>query len=237
MNQRRLKLLIIFVLIILPITSCSTSSNDKVDELKSEVELLKQNINQYEALFDKINSLESELEELNLLKSQVVDLEQQLKDTKTELKDLKENINEYEAYYNFTDLSSFESYKFEEFRQNYDNDILIGLEPLSVFKMFLHAKYIEDYETQYELFTENPEYVTVSKEDFLKEPQDRIPVSKEIFEDVYEINGIAEYDEEHVYISWKSKNGYIDESAGAFAYGFALQKDGEVWKVSFNPMN
>ena len=59
-----------------------------------------------------------------------------------------------------------------------------------------------------------------------------------IFEAVYNINTeINTYNEEHAMISWKSRYGHVSEEVGAFTYGFSLIKDGEVWKVSFAPMN
>jgi len=92
--------------------------------------------------------------------------------------------------------------------------------------------------TQYELFTDNPEYVIVNKEEFLNDPNDRIPFGKEIFRDVYDLHvEVVSSDVEHATIGWSSKNGYVDEKAGTFSYGFALQKDGEVWKISYLPMN
>lgn len=165
-------------------------------------------------------------------------LEKRLEKVRIEIKDLKENTDVYETYQNLTDLSSYESFKFEQFRQDYDIEVLAELKPVSILRMYLYAKLIEDYETQFELFTTNEEYVLMTKEEFLANSQSGTPSEMDIFEDVYELKiSLSESNEEHAYISWKSKNGYIDERAGAFIYGFALQKDDNIWKVSFNPMN
>lgn len=203
----KLNLFVLLLLILLPLAGCTSSNNENIEKL--------------DVLMEQVSNLENEIAVL-----------------KKETEGLMEKIVEYGAYDDLTDLTSLELKKFDQFKVDYNDEVLADLDPISVFKLFLFAKFTEDYETQYELFTDNAEYVLVNKEAFLNDPQDRIPFGKEIFRDVYDLHlEVVAFDVEHATISWKSKNGVVDENAGAFVYGFALQKYGEVWKVSYLPMN
>jgi len=58
-----------------------------------------------------------------------------------------------------------------------------------------------------------------------------------IFEDIYNLNIDFNGDnQEFAVITWNSKNGYTDDKSEAFTYGFTLQKDKNIWKVNFMPM-
>ena len=141
-------------------------------------------------------------------------------------------------YHDLTQLSTLENQKLEAFRKDYDDDILIDLELISICKMYFYSWMIGDYETQYELHTTNEEFVMMSKEEFISNRAVNKMTDFKIFEAVYNINTEINTDnEEHAMISWKSRYGHVSEEVGAFTYGFSLIKDGEVWKVSFAPMN
>jgi len=83
--------------------------------------------------------------QLSILKAEYIF---QIKELENEIFILKEltTLNRYHE--DLTDLTSFESLKFEEFRNNYDDQVLKGLAPISICKMYLYASQIKDYETQ-----------------------------------------------------------------------------------------
>lgn len=135
------------------------------------------------------------------------------------------------------ELTAYEDSKLGDFRQNYEDKTLKDLDPLSVCKMYLYSALIGDYETQYELYTTNEGYVMWSKEEDLAFPKkDRIK-DFEKYKDVHdiEVKYGKNYEEEAI-ISWSSENGYVDEEHGPWNYEFRLIKDGDIWKVSFMPM-
>jgi len=141
------------------------------------------------------------IEKLDLLVEQVSNLENKIAGLKKETEELMGKMVEYGAYDDLTDLTSLELKKFDAFKADFNDEVLVGLDPISIFKLFLFAKYTEDYETQYELFTDNPDYVIVNKVEFLKDPQDRIPAGKEIFRDVFDLHmEVVESDVEHAYV-------------------------------------
>jgi hypothetical protein len=74
---------------------------------------------------------------------------------KSKISILKELTKLNNSHKDLTDLTTYENLKFEEFKLNYDDKILIGLKPISICKMYLFASLTKDYETQYELYTSN----------------------------------------------------------------------------------
>lgn len=145
-------------------------------------------------------------------------------------------LNNY--YTDLTQLSNLESQRLEAFKKDYDDELLVDLELLSICKMYFYSWMIGDYETQYELHTTNEEYVMMSKEEFISNRIENKMTDFKIFEAVYNIKTeINTYNEEHAMISWKSRYGHVSEGVGAYTYGFSLIKDGEIWKTSFAPMN
>ena len=141
---------------------------------------------------------------------------------------------------NLIDLSEYEAAKLNGFKSSYNDEVLLGLEPLSICKMYLFSGYMGDYETQYEFYTTNEDYVMWSKEDDENIPEeDRMSITDfKVFHDVYDLNvefKARDYGEEAI-ITWSSKNGNYDENQEAWVYSFRLIKDNEVWKVAFVPM-
>lgn len=140
---------------------------------------------------------------------------------------------------NLLDLNDRELERLNIFKSNYDDKVLLGLDPLSICKMYLYSGYTEDYETQYELYTTKEEWVLWSKEEDENFPQDHRMQGEDfkIFHDVYDVN--VEYRNldygERAVITWSSKNGYYDDQ-GAWVYFFNLTKDDDIWRVSFIPM-
>lgn len=141
---------------------------------------------------------------------------------------------------NLLDLNDYEAEKFKEFKSNYEDKVLLGLEPLSICKMYLYSGYTEDYETQYELYTTKEEWVLWSKEEDENIPEEhRMKIEDfKVFNDVYNLN--VELKNQHygevAVITWSSQNGYYDEVEGAWVYFFNLMKDNGIWKVGFIPM-
>ena len=118
------------------------------------------------------------------------ELTSQIKELESEISMLKEitTLNRYHE--DLTDLTFFESFKFEEFRNNYDNEVLNGLTPISICKMYLHASLIKDYESQYEFYTTNENgWFWTKEEDEMIPSSDRIS-DFSIFEDIYNLNMI-----------------------------------------------
>ncbi len=115
-------------------------------------------------------------------------------------------------YEDLTDLSTYESLKFDEFKLNYDDKVLLGLKPISICKMFLHASLIKDYDTEYELYTTNGEGFFISKEEYMNIPINERMSDFTVVEDVHNLKvEINKYDKEYATIIWNSKNGYSDE--------------------------
>ena len=76
----------------------------------------------------------------------------------------------------------------------------------------------------------------MTKDEFINESDNSV-LDYDIFNDVYNLETRIDADGLDATIIWKSKNGHYADPEGYFTYGFSLTKDGEVWKVSFAPMN
>lgn len=140
---------------------------------------------------------------------------------------------------NLLDLNDSETEKLNEFKANYDDQALLGVEPISICKMYLYSSYIGDYETEYELYTTEEDYVMSSKEEYDNIPEEHRKQGEDfkIFQDIYNLNVEYRNDDygERAIITWSSNNGYYDDQ-GAWEYFFNLTKDDDIWKVSFVPM-
>ncbi len=226
MIEKRILIIIAILILSLVFVGCNNTQQTELNKLKKEISNLKTEIllqknlldeNKY--LYDKIEVLETQTKEL--------------KDKISILKELTA-LNNYNT--DLTDLSTYENLKFEEFKLSYDDQVLVGLEPISICKMYLYAALIGDYETEYELYITNEGGFFWSKEEDLKIPIEDHMSDFTIFEDIYNLKVEINNNEKHSVILWNSKNGYIDENIYTYIYGFNLQKDGDVWKVSFVPM-
>ena len=141
---------------------------------------------------------------------------------------------------NLLDLNDYEAEKLGDFKSSYDDKVLLGLEPISICKMYLYSAYTGDYETQYELYTTKEGWVLCSKEEYENIPEEHRMQTEDfkVFNDIYNLN--VEIKNQHygevAVITWSSQNGYYDEVEGAWVYFFNLMKDNDIWKVSFIPM-
>ncbi len=139
----------------------------------------------------------------------------------------------YEDNRDLTVLYDFEKEKYEEFRKNYDNSKLKGVEPFTIFKMYLYSAVEKDMETQYELYTDiNPTWT--------KEQHMEMNVMSDFaeFKKTYGVEVIynTNNEENKATVTWYSENGYVDKDNGPFKYSFGLTKENEIWKVDYMPM-
>lgn len=135
-------------------------------------------------------------------------------------------------------LSAEELDAYNNFKSNYDEEELRGLEPISVMRLYIHASMEKDYETQWELYIKDENYLGWDKEEHLSMQDPDTHRDYSVFENAVNID--ISYDEEDtgMYITWEDKylDGY-DSSGYPFKYGFGLVKNKDsIWKISFLPM-
>ncbi|MBS4538254.1 hypothetical protein GOQ27_07250 [Clostridium sp. D2Q-11] len=133
------------------------------------------------------------------------------------------------------ELSEEEMGIYDEFKKNYDESELKGVEPLSICKMYLHAGYNKDYETQYELYIKDEEYVQWSKEEDMEFPEKDRMKSYEEFQSVENLK-VDITEQKHANINWDHPEE-VDSDGKPYRFGFNLvkNKDG-IWKVHFMPL-
>ncbi len=228
MNKKQIVTIATIIILSFTFTACNDNQQSEIDDLKQENINLKTELSLQKNLVEDNNKIFS---------TKIEVLETQVQEFETKISTLKElsTLNNYHE--DLTDLNTYENLKFEEFRLNYDDKVLLGLEPISICKMYLYASLIKDYDTVYELYTTNEEGFFWTKEEDMNIPIIERMSDFTVVEDVYNLKfEINKSDDENAVITWNSKNGYFDENIGAHIYGFSFVKDGDVWKVSFLPM-
>ncbi|MGV8146461.1 MAG: hypothetical protein ACLKAK_08950 [Alkaliphilus sp.] len=220
------KIIMTVVIFSLIFTGCSNMQNSEIDNLKQTIDSLE----------TEINLMNNKFTELERIQKRVEMIERDLHELNEKYDLLEENIRNNTYHGDLIDLTTYESMVFYKFREGYDTELLRGLKPLSIMKMFLYAGLIGDCETEYEFYTTSAEYILWTKEEYMAIPDEHRTSDFSVFKDVYDLEvNIRNNNGKYATVTWKSKNGYIDEKQGAFTYSFSLQMDGEIWKVSFLP--
>lgn len=136
----------------------------------------------------------------------------------------------------FLPLTAKEQLAYEEFKASHDTAALAGLEPLSVAKLYIHAGYEQDYDTEYALYTDRKEYIMWSLEEHRAFPEtDRITEEN--------IRKTFAHIAEGEFVQTSDHQGYIrfypngDHGNPEDLAGFQLvQNEDGVWQVGFNPI-
>ncbi|TCS95046.1 hypothetical protein EDD58_103471 [Hazenella coriacea] len=125
-------------------------------------------------------------------------------------------------------LTNDEEKLYQSFKQGYNNQVLKDATPITVMKLYLHAVQQKDYGTEYELYIDDPEHISWSKEQHLQDASSKDeplldPYNKEMeveFVQMDETSGNVSYPRE-------------DES-GKGSFGLIKNQQG-IWKVRFMP--
>ncbi|OLS36756.1 hypothetical protein [Bacillus sp. MRMR6] len=117
-----------------------------------------------------------------------------------------------------------------------DDQLLAGLSPLDVFKLYFYAKHLEDSETTYALYIKGEMFGTPSEEEYFGEPEFYGAIFNENDKKLHsELQQVKEFkinylNDNEAIITWKGQEGSLP--------AFRLIKDSKmnVWKVSWLPM-
>lgn len=133
------------------------------------------------------------------------------------------------------ELNDEEMEIYNEFKENYDESVLQGVEPLSVCKMYFYASTDKDYETQYELYIKDEEYVQWSKEEHLSFSESDRMKEFDQFEKVEDLK-VDITDSKHANVNWIYGDDFtVDGNPIRMGFNLVKNKEG-VWKVHFMPM-
>lgn len=125
-------------------------------------------------------------------------------------------------------LTNEEEKLYQSFKQNYDNQVLKDATPITVMKLYLHAIQQKDHETEYELYIDDPEYVSWSKEQHLQEAANKEAPLLEPYNKEMEVE-FVQSDESSGSVLYPQ----ADES-GKGSFGLIKNQQG-IWKVNFMP--
>lgn len=210
MAKTRILIVIVIVALLFMSIGCVKEWESEISELQSSIDRLESN---NEQLVTRVQGLESEIHKLNEFVT----------------------LNAYHE--DLTELSNYERVRFEEFRENYDDEALKRMSPISICKMYLYAGLIGDYETQYEFYASKEREEFWMKEEHLEIRDKDRHSAYDIFEDVYSLRiNVKTEDKGSAKIKWNSRNGYVDEFQGPWTYTFRMVQEDDVWKVGFLPL-
>ncbi|MGO0062982.1 RNA polymerase subunit sigma [Brevibacillus fluminis] len=130
-------------------------------------------------------------------------------------------------------LSAKEQEAYASFQKNLDDTQLIGLEPLSIAKLYVQARLDQKHDVVYALYTGKNGYVQWTKEEDEKIPDSDRGSTEQIRKNFHNI-------ESGKFIQTSDFEGYIEYQPGedaATKSGFKMIKDDDgIWKVAFQPL-
>lgn len=114
----------------------------------------------------------------------------------------------------------------------------MGLQPLTVCKLYIHSGHIQDYETQYAFYIQDEMYLGWTKEEHMRGFSRKEKSQKK--EEIMGAENLRVYytqDSNKANITWTHGDEERDANGNLFEYHFSLvkNKDG-IWKVKFLPM-
>ncbi len=125
---------------------------------------------------------------------------------------------------------------YKEYASKKNDQLLAGLSPLDVFKLYFYAKHLEDSETTYALYIKGEMFGTPSEEEYFGEPEFYGAKFDENDKKLYAgLQQVKEFkinylNDNEAIITWKGEEGSLP--------AFRLLKDSkkDVWKVSWLAM-
>ncbi|HHV46769.1 MAG TPA: DUF4309 domain-containing protein [Tissierellia bacterium] len=138
----------------------------------------------------------------------------------------------------FAGLNEREKEVYEDFTIGFDENVLNGMSPLSVMKIYIHALMEGNYEAEWELYTKEEDQLGWDKEYHMAIPEEDRPKNFDHYRNPVNIKLTYSEDYKYASISWEDR--YLDEYDGfgnPFRYSFSLVRSEDyIWKVSFLPM-
>ena len=204
---------------------------------------IQSNLSSYEELAQKWNSNEKiiKLENMTLVVNEIIYqiYEEQPSELllKLESIDDKNNVRYEEIVHDTTiELSDKLAQIYEQYKRTLDDTLLIGLEPIEIFKLYIHAQKEYDREVEYGLLIKGEVYGTPDKETYLNDPfwqptQVSIENGKKFYEGLLHVPYFTEW---IISDTERTINFKLDD----FTQSFQLHFDEEngVWKVPLLPM-
>ncbi|MCR1898786.1 hypothetical protein NSA47_07290 [Irregularibacter muris] len=129
---------------------------------------------------------------------------------------------------------------YEKYAKTGDEQLLKQLTPLEIFKCYIHAYEIHDYNTLYGFYIKGEVYGTPKKKDFLgdmdgeKMDKENLLLIKELKENIKKLSQIR-YDDDTAYIQITLKES--NEISRDLVWNFKLLKNQQdIWKVDWLPI-
>lgn len=130
-------------------------------------------------------------------------------------------------------LNTAEQNVYTAFEKDLDTQHLIGLSPMSVAKLYIHASYLGNYEAVYALYTDRKEYIQWSKEEDQAIPETDRGTPEQLAQEFQSF-------EQGRFLQTSKIEGYIEyypTGKNEPPAGFQLIKNEDgIWQVAFMPI-
>ncbi len=135
-------------------------------------------------------------------------------------------------------LTSNQLEEFQEYAETENEQLLIDLSPMDIFKYYYHAFKINDYKVLYGLYIKGEAYGTPSEREFLENLKNKDILQMVLLKRLeYNIKSLAQikYDEKTSYIQVKFKED--NELTKSEQWNFKLIKNNNnIWKLEWLPL-
>jgi len=221
MSKERIINLSLFCFFLIIILACFKQNQNMQEEM-----VMEQQSNQ-----NRLDELEAQINENTNSLQIASNFSEEIQDMESSINEIENKINSNRIYDSLISLDSYELKKYGEFKNEYDDQVLYGLNPISICKMYLYASWIKDYETQYEFYTTDEDYVLWTKEEHLNFPESDSISDFSSYSRVYDL--YVEYrafeETEEATVVW-----YVEDND--YDHIFSLVKENDIWKVCFLPI-
>ncbi|MGN7409246.1 hypothetical protein [Sporosarcina sp. SAFN-010] len=131
------------------------------------------------------------------------------------------------------ELNTAEQNVYSAFKKDLDTQHLVGLSPMSVAKLYIHASYLGDRKVEYALYTDQEEFIQWSQEEDQAIPESDRGIPEQLTKQYRNF-------EEGRFLQTSKIEGYIEyypNSKNEPPSGFQLIKNEDgIWQVAFMPI-
>lgn len=147
--------------------------------------------------------------------------------------DIWNDSNWVDKFKSVTGLYDFEQRVYDRFKLTREVKELVGLDPISVAKLYAYASYHQDFETVYALYTDKEDHVLWSKEEDSKIPLADRGTPENVLQTFRDIGKGS-------FVKTSGDEGYIEfypNGNDEEKYGFSMIRNEEgIWQVAFLPV-
>lgn len=227
-NAIKISEIIILIILMLSLSACSNVEEEKIESLEKEISYLEEESREQNIIYDNL------IEENSELQNELDNITQNIEINEWNIENKYHHIFDELSPINLTELNPEEMELYEEFSNTYDIEVLRGSSPIVITKMYIYASFIGDYETAYELYVTDENYVLFSKDEYIESSQGE----NEKYDNYLEAYNlyVKYYDSDGACLFWAKDQETLYEIHTLYYQIFHLTKEDGIWRVDYLPI-